>query len=81
MSAVKSRAAIAHDFSIEATRPKLAEIEAVAGLIGRGRAVYLGAVPWMVRAEHAEAAALVRRAGTRTSCASHRAAPCRGRRS
>ena len=63
MSAVKSRAAIAHDFSIEATRPKLAEIEAVAGLIGRGRAVYLSAVPTQSYAEHAEAAALVRRAG------------------
>jgi methylenetetrahydrofolate reductase (NADPH) len=53
----------ARNFSIEATRPTAAEIEEVARIIGRGRPLYLSAVPAQSYEEHADKAALVRRAG------------------
>lgn len=55
--------AFAHDFSLEATRPKAAEIEALRAILRPGTAVYLSAVPARPAEEQAEAAMLVRAAG------------------
>jgi methylenetetrahydrofolate reductase (NADPH) len=55
--------AFARRFSIEATRPKAAEIDAIAGLVEPGTAVYLSAVPNLEPRELVAAAAALRKAG------------------
>jgi methylenetetrahydrofolate reductase (NADPH) len=50
-------------FSIEATRPRPAEVDAVADLLGGEHRLYLSAVPTQSYEEHAATAAHVRRAG------------------
>jgi methylenetetrahydrofolate reductase (NADPH) len=54
---------VARRFSIEATRPKPAEIDAVADGLGAGHRLYLSAVPTQSYEEHAATAAYARRAG------------------
>lgn len=56
-------AAFAHGYTIEATRPKAAEIAAVAAIVGSGREFYLSSVPTQTLPELADLAAQTRRAG------------------
>src|SRR5450830_1721200 len=56
-------AAFARSFSLEATRPNAAEIEALAGLLPAGTLVYLPAVPTVATRELVAAAAALRKAG------------------
>lgn len=56
-------AAFVGNYSIEATRPSAADIEAVAAHSGAGRPLYLSAVPAQPLGELASVAARVRRAG------------------
>jgi len=51
------------NFSLEATRPGAAEIEALAAILPRGTAIYFSAVPTITASEIVTAAALLRRAG------------------
>jgi methylenetetrahydrofolate reductase (NADPH) len=56
-------AAFARGYTIEATRPKPAEIAAVADIVGSGREFYLSSVPTQTLPEVADLAAQTRRAG------------------
>jgi len=56
-------AAFVGNYSIEATRPSAADIEAVAAHSGTGRSLYLSAVPAQSLGDLASVAAQVRRAG------------------
>lgn len=53
----------ARGYTIEATRPKPAEIATVAGIVGSGRDLYLSSVPTQTLPELADLAAQARRAG------------------
>ncbi|MDO8876533.1 MAG: methylenetetrahydrofolate reductase [Pseudolabrys sp.] len=53
----------ARGYTIEATRPKPAEIAAVAAIVGRGRELYLSSVPTQALPDLAALAAETRRAG------------------
>ncbi len=54
---------IAHDFSLEATRPTADEVARLADLVPTGTMIYLTAVPGQSAAELTEAATRIRRAG------------------
>jgi methylenetetrahydrofolate reductase (NADPH) len=56
-------ATIAQRFSIETTRPKLGEIDAVAAAVAKGTELYITAVPTQTEDELVAAAANARRAG------------------
>jgi methylenetetrahydrofolate reductase (NADPH) len=56
-------AAFARSFTLEATRPSVAEINDIAGILGRGCQIYLSAVPSQSFRQLADLAAVVRRAG------------------
>jgi methylenetetrahydrofolate reductase (NADPH) len=56
-------AVFAGGYTIEATRPKLAEIAAVAGIVGSGRQLYLSSVPTQTAPDLAALAGETRRAG------------------
>lgn len=56
-------AAFARGYTIEATRPKPAEIAAVADIVGSGREFYLSSVPTQTLPDLADLAAQARRAG------------------
>ena len=58
-----SPATIARRFSIETTRPKPAEIDAVAAAVPKGAEIYITAVPTQTDDELVAAAAHARRAG------------------
>lgn len=59
----RQRSVFARSFSIEATRPKSDEIDALAGILAPGTAVYLSAVPNLEARELVAAAAGLHKAG------------------
>ena len=63
LAGVEAIAALAHGFSLEATRPDVGDVAALAGIVPAGMKIYVSAVPTRAMNEVIDAAARLRRAG------------------